>query len=34
MDHAFCRTGGEHYNAAAAGLANQRTLAFFKQHLA
>jgi carboxymethylenebutenolidase len=33
MDHAFCRLGGEHYDAAAAAQANQRTLKFFKQHL-
>ena len=33
MDHAFCRYGGEHYDAAAAEQANQRTLAFFNQHL-
>ena len=34
QDHAFARLGGEHYNKAAADLANQRTSAFFKQHLA
>lgn len=33
QDHAFARAGGEHYDAAAAALANGRTLAFFKQHL-
>jgi carboxymethylenebutenolidase len=33
MDHAFCRYGGEHYDAAAAEQANGRTLAFFQQHL-
>ncbi len=33
-DHAFARTGGEHYDAAAAQLANQRTLDFFKETLA
>lgn len=33
-DHAFARVGGEHYDAEAARLANQRTLDFFKQHLA
>jgi carboxymethylenebutenolidase len=33
MEHAFCRIGGEHYDADAADLANQRTLAFFNQHL-
>jgi len=34
MDHAFGRTGGEHYNAAAAELANLRSLEFFVSHLA
>lgn len=34
MDHAFARTGGEHYDAAAAELANLRTLEFFVTHLA
>jgi len=33
-DHAFARTGGEHYDAAAAELANLRTLEFFVTHLA
>jgi carboxymethylenebutenolidase len=33
MDHAFARVGGAHYNAEAAKLANDRTAAFFKQHL-
>jgi len=33
QDHAFARVGGEHYDKAAADLANQRTSAFFKQHL-
>ncbi len=32
-DHAFARIGGEHYNEAAAKLANGRTATFFKQHL-
>ncbi|HYD64696.1 dienelactone hydrolase family protein [Azospirillum sp.] len=32
-DHAFARPGGEHYDKAAADLANGRTSAFFKQHL-
>jgi carboxymethylenebutenolidase len=32
-DHAFAREGGEHYDAAAAKLANDRTAAFFEQHL-
>src|SRR5678815_5207540 len=34
MDHAFARTGGEHYDAAAAELADLRTLEFFVSHLA
>ncbi len=33
MDHAFARHGGEHYNADAAGQANQRTLDLFKASL-
>ncbi|MSP88740.1 MAG: NADPH:quinone reductase [Alphaproteobacteria bacterium] len=33
MDHAFCRVGGQHFNAAAAELANGRTAAFFAKHL-
>jgi carboxymethylenebutenolidase len=33
VDHAFARVGGEHYDKAAADSANQRTAAFFKQHL-
>jgi carboxymethylenebutenolidase len=33
QDHAFARIGGDHYDKAAADLANQRTAAFFKQHL-
>ena len=32
-DHAFARIGGEHYDAAATKLANQRTADFFKTHL-
>jgi len=32
-DHAFARVGGEHYDRAAAELANGRTAAFLKQHL-
>lgn len=32
-NHAFARPGGNHYDAAAAGLANGRTAAFFKQTL-
>jgi len=31
--HAFARIGGEHYDKDAAQLANDRTLAFFKEHL-
>lgn len=34
QDHAFARPGGEHYNQAAATLANGRTVSFFKEHLA
>jgi carboxymethylenebutenolidase len=34
MDHAFARTGGEHHNAAAAELANLRSLEFLVNHLA
>jgi carboxymethylenebutenolidase len=33
-NHAFARPGGNHYDTAAATLANARTDAFFKQHLA
>jgi carboxymethylenebutenolidase len=33
MDHAFARTGGEHYDHASAELANGRTSTFFRQHL-
>lgn len=33
-DHAFARIGGEHYDGAAAELANLRTLEFFVSHLA
>lgn len=33
QDHAFAREGGEHYDAAAAELANGRSAAFFKQNL-
>jgi carboxymethylenebutenolidase len=33
MDHAFARAGGQHYDAAAATLANDRTAQFFKQRL-
>src|SRR3546814_1737541 len=34
QDHAFARPGGEHYDAASAKLANERTINFFKEHLA
>ncbi len=33
QDHAFARKGGEHYDQAAADLANGRTLACFKENL-
>ncbi len=33
MDHAFARTGGEHYDKACAELANTRSETFFRQHL-
>jgi carboxymethylenebutenolidase len=33
MEHAFARTNGEHYNAEAANLANDRTLELFKTNL-
>jgi carboxymethylenebutenolidase len=33
MDHAFARTGGQHYDKACADLANGRTDTFFRQHL-
>lgn len=33
QDHAFARPGGDHYDKAAATLANDRTAAFLKQHL-
>jgi carboxymethylenebutenolidase len=33
-DHAFARVGGAHWNAEAAKLANERSAAFFKKHLA
>ncbi len=33
QDHAFARVGGQHYNKAAADLANKRTADYFKQHL-
>ncbi len=34
QDHAFARLGGEHYDAASAKLANERSVQFFKEHLA
>ena len=34
QDHAFTRVGGAHYDASAAELADARTVAFFRQHLA
>lgn len=34
QDHAFARSGGEHYDAASAKRANERTINFFKEHLA
>lgn len=34
VDHAFARVGGVHYDPANAELANSRTTAFFRQHLA
>ncbi len=34
QDHAFTREGGKHYDAAAAQLADGRTVAFLKEHLA
>ncbi len=33
VDHAFARTGGEHFNAKCAMLSNSRTADFFKTHL-
>src|SRR5205085_1756389 len=33
QDHAFARPGGAHFDAAAAELANLRTLEFFARHL-
>ena len=33
VDHAFARVGGEHWNAAAAAQANQRSAEFFKKNL-
>ena len=33
MEHAFARTGGQHYDEACADLANTRSETFFRQHL-
>ncbi|MBY0562679.1 MAG: dienelactone hydrolase family protein [Hyphomonadaceae bacterium] len=33
QDHAFTREGGKHYDAAAAKIADERTIAFFKANL-
>jgi carboxymethylenebutenolidase len=33
VDHAFAREGGQHWNAPAAILANQRSAEFFRKHL-
>jgi carboxymethylenebutenolidase len=33
LDHAFARMGGQHYDAAGAALANERTMAFFAEQL-
>lgn len=33
MDHAFARVGGQHFDQAAANMANARTQEFFKQYL-
>jgi carboxymethylenebutenolidase len=33
LDHAFARKGGDHFDAAGATLANDRTAAFLKTHL-
>ncbi|HET8729301.1 MAG TPA: dienelactone hydrolase family protein [Alphaproteobacteria bacterium] len=33
VDHAFAREGGEHYDAAAARMANDRTAAFLRENL-
>jgi carboxymethylenebutenolidase len=33
QDHAFAREGGQHYDEQAASRANQRSLAFFAEHL-
>ncbi|MBI1252069.1 MAG: dienelactone hydrolase family protein [Alphaproteobacteria bacterium] len=34
QDHAFTREGGQHYDAAAAKIADERTIGFLKKHLA
>jgi carboxymethylenebutenolidase len=33
LDHAFARVGGEHFDTQGAALANERTRAFFQEHL-
>jgi carboxymethylenebutenolidase len=33
-DHAFTREGGKNYHAGDARAADERTIAFFRQHLA
>ncbi len=33
LEHAFARPGGEHFDVKGAGLANERTARFFKEHL-
>jgi carboxymethylenebutenolidase len=34
QDHAFARVGGDHWDSRAAGMANEMTADFFRQHLA
>ena len=34
QEHAFARIGGQHYDKAAADLANERTITFLHRHLA
>lgn len=33
LDHAFARQGGQHFDAAGAALAHERTMSFFADHL-
>jgi carboxymethylenebutenolidase len=33
MDHAFARAGGAHYDAEQARIADERTIAFLREHL-